>query len=55
MKNIYGTDHHYKTKEERLTVLSIYKRKLMFLLDQGYDPFVNNSEFYLKKIKRRKK
>jgi len=53
MKNIYGTVHHYKTKEERLTVLSIYKRKLMFLLDQGYDPFVNNSEFYLQKIKKK--
>lgn len=55
MKNIYGTVHHYKTKEERLTVLSIYKRKLMFLLDQGYNPFENNSELYLKKNKKQEK
>ena len=55
MKNIYGTVHHYKTKEERLTVLSIYKRKLMFLLSQGYDPFLNNSELYLQKNKKLEK
>lgn len=53
MKNIYGTAHHYKTKEERQTVLSIYKRKLMFLLSQGYDPFVNNSDLYLQKNKKK--
>ena len=55
MKNIYGTVHHYKTKEERLTVLSIYRRKLVFLLNKGFDPFENNSELYLQKIKKQEK
>ncbi len=48
-ENIYGLVQQYKTKEERLSVLSIHKRKLDFLLSQGYDPIDDNSEFYLKK------
>lgn len=43
MKNIYGVTNSYKTKEQRLRVLSAYRRNLLKLLKQGYSPFEDNS------------
>ncbi|WP_397446923.1 tyrosine-type recombinase/integrase [Polaribacter sp. R77954] len=46
MTNVYGKVNHYKTKEDRISILSYYKKKLLFLLNQGFNPFTNNSKFY---------
>lgn len=46
LKNIYGVANKYKTKEERLSVLVMYRKSLLKLLKQGYNPFANNIELY---------
>ncbi|WP_372758106.1 tyrosine-type recombinase/integrase [Mariniflexile sp.] len=46
MKNIYGNVNTYKTKEERMTLLSLYRRRLLLLLKEGYNPYLNNTELY---------
>lgn len=40
----------YKTKEDRMFTLSVYRKKLLQLLRQGYNPFEDNSELYENKI-----
>ncbi|SNR80481.1 Site-specific recombinase XerD [Maribacter sedimenticola] len=42
MKNIYGKANKYKTKADRLTILTAYRNNLLKLLKQGYSPFENN-------------
>jgi len=42
----YGEANKYKTKEDRLYVLSAYRRKILELLKKGYNPFEDNSELY---------
>lgn len=49
MKNIYGQVNTYKTKEERLTLLSLYRRRLLLFLKDGYNPFLDNTELYQSK------
>ena len=49
MKNIYGKANLCKTKEDRLAVLSLYRKRLIALLKQGYNPFEDNNELYIKK------
>ena len=44
----YGDAHKYKTKEDRLFVLSAYRKKILELLKKGYNPFENNTELYKK-------
>jgi integrase len=46
MKNIYGKTNRYKTKEARYSVLSIYKKRLLKLLKDGYNPFIDNTEHH---------
>jgi integrase len=46
MANVYGKINHYKTKEARMTVLISYRKNLLFLLKQGFNPFIDNSELY---------
>lgn len=48
MKNIYGKANQYKSKEDRIAVLSIYRNNLLKLLNEGYSPFKDNSELYQK-------
>ena len=48
IKNIYGLANKYKTKEDRLSVLVMYRRSLLKFLKQGYNPFVDNSVLHLK-------
>ncbi|WP_445748946.1 tyrosine-type recombinase/integrase [Polaribacter sp.] len=43
----YGNANKYKTKEERLSVLVTYRKVLLKLLKQGFNPYVDNSELYL--------
>ena len=42
----YGEAHKYKTKEDRLFVLATYRKKILELLKQGYNPFEDNTAFY---------
>ncbi|TBN04452.1 site-specific integrase [Hyunsoonleella flava] len=53
MTPFYGEANKYKTKEERLEVLTIYRKALLKLLKLGYNPFVDNTELY-KKLNRKK-
>lgn len=46
MPNIYGKTNRYKTKETRLAILSSYRKNLLFLLKQGFNPFIDNTELY---------
>ena len=50
MKNIYGVVNSYKTKEDRLWVLTAYRKKLLQLLKTGFNPFEDNSELYQKNL-----
>ena len=43
----YGNANTYKTKEERLSVLVAYRKVLLRLLKQGYNPYKDNTELYL--------
>lgn len=52
MKNIYGKVNGHKTKEARYALLRLYKKRLLKLLKEGYNPFVNNtSHFQARQIK----
>jgi len=42
----YGNANKYKTKEERLSVLVTYRKVLLKLLKQGYNPYADNTELY---------
>lgn len=44
----YGNANTYKTKEERLSILVTYRKVLLKLLKQGYNPYADNTELYLK-------
>ena len=48
MGNIYEKTNKYKTKEDRLAILSSYRRNLLHLLKEGYDPFKDNTALFLK-------
>ena len=48
MNNIYGGANRFKTKAERYSVLSLYKKRLLRFLKQGYNPFEDNTELYQK-------
>ncbi|WP_250434740.1 tyrosine-type recombinase/integrase [Hanstruepera flava] len=43
---IYGEANKYKTKEERLAVLTILRQVLQKLLRQGYNPYQDNETLY---------
>ncbi|MEP2279634.1 hypothetical protein [Maribacter sp.] len=43
MKNIYGKANNYKTKADRLTILTSYRKNLLKLLRSGYSPLENQS------------
>lgn len=49
LKNIYGKTNSYKTKESRYFLLGLYKKRLLKLLKEGYDPFGDNTAHHLKK------
>ncbi len=44
----YGCVNSYKTKAERMEVLVVYRRVLLKLLKQGYNPFEDNTALYEK-------
>jgi integrase len=45
---IYGIANKYKTKEERMSVLVVYQKALLELLQQGYNPYDDNIEVHQK-------
>lgn len=49
MKNIYGKANNYKTKADRLTILTSYRKNLLKLLKEGYSPFEKRQVIELKK------
>lgn len=49
-KNIYGNANTYKNKEDRLALLSRYRRRLLKLLKEGFNPYENNTELYKSKL-----
>ena len=42
----YGTAHTYKTKEERIAVLSVYRQTILKYLKKGYSPYEDNTAKY---------
>ncbi|WP_282053355.1 tyrosine-type recombinase/integrase [Maribacter luteus] len=42
----YGNANKYKTKEDRMSVLVTYRKVLLKLLEQGYDPYSDNLELH---------
>ncbi|MBU3012272.1 site-specific integrase [Polaribacter vadi] len=46
MSNIYGRVNSFKTKEARLFVLKIYRKRLLHFLKLGYNPFEDNTQLY---------
>ncbi|MGV6844553.1 MAG: tyrosine-type recombinase/integrase [Lutibacter sp.] len=51
MKNIYGDVNTYKTKEKRLALLTFYQRRIKQYLEDGYNPFLDNTSFHKEKQK----
>ncbi len=45
-KNVYGITNTFPTFEERMYILSTYARNLLKLLEQGYSPYIDNTELY---------
>ena len=52
MKNIYGKTNRFKTKEERYTILNLYKKRLLKFLKEGYSPFEDNTELYQTQVRK---
>ena len=48
MTPIYGNVNKFKTKEERLYVLSAYRKKLLEIPKAGFNPFEDNTDLYNK-------
>lgn len=49
MKNIYGKTNRHKTKDSRYFLLGLYRKRLLRLLQEGYNPFKDNSELHIKR------
>jgi hypothetical protein len=49
MKNIYGKTNRYKTKESRYYLLGLYRKRLLKLLQEGYNPFQDNTDHHIKR------
>ncbi|GEQ85448.1 hypothetical protein ULMS_09560 [Patiriisocius marinistellae] len=45
-KNIYGTAHKLKNKEDKLHLLTAYRKSLLSLLKKGYSPYSDNIELH---------
>lgn len=55
MKNIYGAANSHKTKEERMMLLSRYRRRLLKLLQEGYNPYINNTDYHKEQLAEKSK
>jgi len=52
MPSIYLGVNNYKTKEERLSLLTSFQRNLSKILKDGYNPFEENQDLYNKEIEK---
>ncbi len=50
MKNIYGKTNRYQTKDSRYFILGLYRKRLLKLLQEGYNPFQDNNELHSQRI-----
>ncbi|WP_158850550.1 tyrosine-type recombinase/integrase [Algibacter sp. L1A34] len=50
MKNIYGAANSHKNKEDRLALLTRYRRRVLKLLQEGYNPYIDNTEFHKNRL-----
>lgn len=50
MKNIYGKANRYKTKAQRYRALSLYQKRLLWFLNEGFNPYMGNTEFLQDKL-----
>ena len=48
-QNIYGIANKYKTKKNRNAILTVYKKRLLQLLKEGYNPYGDNTDLFQKK------
>ncbi|MBD0832828.1 tyrosine-type recombinase/integrase [Aestuariibaculum sediminum] len=44
---VYGEANKCKTKEDRMAILSVYRKVLLKLLKQGYSPYEDNKSLYM--------
>jgi hypothetical protein len=51
----YGKANTYTTKEERLEVLTVYRKVLLNLLKEGYNPFLDNTDLNQKLLRKNDK
>jgi len=51
--NIYGTANAFTNKEDRLALLSLYRKRLLRLLQNGYNPYIDNTALYKAQLKKR--
>ena len=49
MKNIYVKTNTYKTNEDRLSILTVYHKKLLSLLQEGFNPYEDNTDLSVKR------
>jgi len=47
----YGNANTFKTKEERMAVLTVYRNIILKYLKKGYDPFKDNTELHFSLLK----
>jgi len=45
---IYGKANAHKTKADRLTLLTAYRKSILKFLKLGFDPYKDNTDFYIK-------
>lgn len=53
MQNVYGKANNYKTKETRLEILTVYRKTLLKLLNEGFNPFSDNKEYFENRSKQK--
>ncbi|TCK67237.1 site-specific recombinase XerD [Winogradskyella wandonensis] len=46
----YGSANTYKTKEERMAVLTVYRQIILKYLKLGYNPYLDNTDMHFDKI-----
>ncbi|WMI68171.1 tyrosine-type recombinase/integrase [Mangrovimonas sp. YM274] len=52
---IYASANRYKTKEERMAILTVYSQTLHKLLKRGYDPYADNVDLFKKEQNKKAK
>ena len=48
-QNIYGTANRHKSKTSRKAMLTVYRKRLIKLLKEGYNPYKDNTDLFQKR------